>query len=298
MKPDFDLVNYEKFVTQHTKLNDNYFITEKGPIQIYSLSSTASLIKLPTPLLRMDYNFFLFFSHGGAIQCVDNDVLDFKPCDVLFIREGHLNAINTILPNTKGYFIYIDSNILSQIFPKNSLLSKFTFNPKRSVSKSEMDWICKCVELIIQDRNVDNPSIEIQISMLQAIVLKLANSKKTIASKPERKLEISMLFKELLYKYFIDEREVRFYAKMLSLTENYLNSCVKIITNKSPKQHINEVVISHSQILLSDFSKTISQVAFELNFNDPSYFGRLFKKITQQTPSKYRSSISQDLSEQ
>ncbi|MDQ3534584.1 MAG: helix-turn-helix domain-containing protein, partial [Bacteroidota bacterium] len=67
--------------------------------------------------------------------------------------------------------------------------------------------------------------------------------------------------------------------------------------NKAPKQHINEVVIYNSKVLLQDFSKDISQVAFELNFSDASYFGRLFKQITKLTPSQYRNSIKQDLSE-
>jgi len=155
MKSDFDLVNYEKFVTQYMKLNDDSFIAQKSPIQIYSLSTTASLIKVPTPLLRMEYNFFLFYTHGGAQQHVDNDIIEFKANDVLFIREGHLNAIKSIVPNSKGYFIYIDSTLLPQIFTKSSLLSNFTFNPKRTISQFDMEWICKCVALISQlkDKN-------------------------------------------------------------------------------------------------------------------------------------------------
>ena len=42
---------------------------------------------------------------------------------------------------------------------------------------------------------------------------------------------------------------------------------------------------------------SISEIAFELNYGDPSYFGRLFKKITGVTPSEYRTNFMQDLSE-
>jgi AraC-like DNA-binding protein len=105
-----------------------------------------------------------------------------------------------------------------------------------------------------------------------------------------------MLFKELLYENFIKNRDVKFYAHSLSVSENYLNRCVRHITNKSPKQHINEMVIVHSKVLLQDCSKDISQVAFELNFSAPSYFGRLFKQLTKQTPREYRNSFTQGLS--
>jgi AraC-like DNA-binding protein len=57
------------------------------------------------------------------------------------------------------------------------------------------------------------------------------------------------------------------------------------------------MVIVHSKVLLQDVSKDISQVAFELNFSAPSYFGRLFKQLTKQTPTEYRNSFMQGLSE-
>ncbi len=79
-----------------------------------------------------------------------------------------------------------------------------------------------------------------------------------------------MLFKELLYNNFIQNREVKFYADALAVSENYLNRCVNQITNKPPKQHINELVIAHSKVLLQDRAKNIAQIAFALNFSDPS----------------------------
>lgn len=296
MKLDFDLVNYEKFVTQYMKINDDSFILKKNLIRIHRLSTTASLVKVPTPLLRTEYNFLLFFTHGGATQQVDNTIIELKANDLLFIREGHLNAIKSLNPNSKGYFIYINSTLLPQLFTNKTSLSTFTFSPKRTISKIDMEWVCKCIDLTSQIEHINNDSLEIQISLLKAIISKLTNSSKSNGTKPDRQTEISMLFKELVYKNFKEKREISFYAKSLSITENYLNRCVKKLTNKPPKQHINEVVIYHSQILLQDLAKDISQVAFELNFHDPSYFGRLFKQITGQSPSMYRESILQDLS--
>jgi AraC-like DNA-binding protein len=71
---------------------------------------------------------------------------------------------------------------------------------------------------------------------------------------------------------------------------------VNHITNKPPKQHIHEMMIVHSKVLLQDFSKDIAQVAFALNFSDPSYFGRLFRQLTGQTPTEYRNTFMQGLS--
>jgi AraC-like DNA-binding protein len=262
------------------------------------LLNNYPFIKAPIPLFRADYNFLLLFSNGGGEQQVDYDIFELNTNDVLFIRESHLNAIKSIDPSTEGYFIHIDSVLLNQISADKNLLNRLSFNPKHSVSKVEMKWLCQCCDLIIEQKNNATDSTEIEISLLRAIVLKLAETWPPSSSKPDRQSEITMLFKELLYENFMYRRDLKFYTDSLHVSENYLNRCVNNVTNKPPKQHINELLINHSKVLLQDFVKDISQVAFELNFSDPSYFGRLFKQLTKLTPSEYRNVIMQDLSEQ
>ena len=295
---DFDIVGHKKFVAQYMDTNTRNFVFQTSAIQIYPLSIASSLIRLPTPLFRAEYNFLLLFLNGGGKQQVDNEILELNSNDILFIREGHLNAIKSIDSDTDGYFIHVDSALLPQIFVDSALLHRLTFYPKHSVSKSAMEWLCKCCELIFLQKTDDIYFHEIQVALLKAIVLKLAETPTTTVCKPDRQSEVAMLFKELLYRNFIENRNVKFYADSLAVSENYLNRCVNHITNKPPKQHINEMVIFHSKVLLQDRSKDISQVAFELNFSGPSYFGRLFKQVANQTPTEYKNSFSQGLSEQ
>lgn len=293
-----NVLNFGSFVAQFMGNNAQPFIYGQSQIQLYSLSIASSYIKPPIPLFRANYNFLLLFSNGGGKQQVDYEVFELSTNDVLFIREGHLNAIKLIDPSTQGYYIHIDSLVLNQIFDNKTLLNRFSFNPKHSVSKLEMEWLCKCCGLIVEQKNNATNSTEIEISLLRAIVLKLAESWPPALSKPDRQSEITMLFKELLYENFMQRRNLNFYADSLAVSENYLNRCVNNVTNKPPKQHINELLINHSKLLLQDCSKDISQVAFELNFSDPSYFGRLFKLLTKLTPTEYRNEFMQDLHEQ
>lgn len=291
---DFDIVNFDQFVAQYMAGKSESLVPQSSAIRIYPLSIAPSIIQPPTPLFRAEYSFLLLFTDGGGQQQVDNEILDLCPNDVLFIREGHLNAITSIDARTQGYYIYIENTLLTEIFINRTLLNRFTFYPKFSVTPSAMDWLSKCCELLIKQNPEDIYFKEIQSSLLKAIVLKLADSSSGTLSKPDRQSEITMLFKELLYDHFIEKREITFYADALAVSENYLNRCVNHITNKPPKQHINELVIFYSKTLLQDRSKDISQVAFELNFSDPSYYSRLFKQLTQQTPTAYRNSLMQD----
>lgn len=293
-----NIINFESFVALFMGNNAQPFAYKQQQIQLYPLNIATSFIKAPIPLFRADYNFLLLFANGGGEQQVDYDNFELNANDVLFIRESHLNAIKSIDPTTEGYFIHIDSVVLNQVFTDKNLLNRFSFNPKHAVSEVEMKWLCQCCDLIVEQKNNATDSTEIEISLLKAIVLKLAETWPPASSKPDRQSEITMVFKELLYENFMYRRDLKFYADSLAVSENYLNRCVNNVTNKPPKQHINELLINHSKVLLRDFSKDISQVAFELNFSDPSYFGRLFKQLTKLTPSEYRNVIMQDLSEQ
>lgn len=56
----------------------------------------------------------------------------------------------------------------------------------------------------------------------------------------------------------------------------------------TPLQYINQKKIEKSQLLLITEEIAVKEIAFQLAFEDYSYFNRLFKKITGVTPQEYR----------
>ena len=59
---------------------------------------------------------------------------------------------------------------------------------------------------------------------------------------------------------------------------------------------MQEFIITQSQKYLQDVSLSVSDIAYHLNFNDPSYFGRVFKKVMGISPQQYRSKLMHDVS--
>ena len=289
--------NHEGFVVEHMANSDRSLAYKHLPIQIYPLRLARSFIKPPIPLFRTDYNFILLFLDGGGVQQVDNELYELNANDVLFIREGHLNSIRSIKPATEGYFIHLNSLLVYQVFDSKALLNRLTFHPKHSVSKDDMAWLHQCCKLMDHHQSEFTDPTAIGVALLRAIVLKLADTWPEDPTGSDRRSEIAMNFKEMLYENFMKIRDVEFYVHSLAVSENYLTRCVKHVTGRSPKQQISELVIHHSKVLLQDPRKTISQIAFALSFADASHFGRLFKQVTKLTPSQFRNSLSQHLSE-
>ncbi|MFT4072053.1 MAG: AraC family transcriptional regulator [Dysgonamonadaceae bacterium] len=103
-----------------------------------------------------------------------------------------------------------------------------------------------------------------------------------------RNEEITFLFGQCLYKNYLKERSVEFYASKLYITPKHLAKVIKATLGKNPLQLINEMVILHSKALLKSTNMTIAQISQELEFSSSSFFGRFFKKHTGMTPAAYR----------
>ena len=102
-------------------------------------------------------------------------------------------------------------------------------------------------------------------------------------------------FERLLDDYFAGDRalrdglpSVRFCAGELCLSPNYFGDLVKKETGKTAQEYIQLKLIGVAKERMMDPAKTISQVAYELGFQYPQHFTRLFKKVTGCTPNEYR----------
>jgi len=80
------------------------------------------------------------------------------------------------------------------------------------------------------------------------------------------------------------------YADELNVSLSHLSETVKAELGLTPTDYINEQLIKESQKLLRSTQLQVKEIAYLLGFNDTSYFGRLFKKLTGNTPAKYRTS--------
>jgi AraC family transcriptional regulator, transcriptional activator of pobA len=107
---------------------------------------------------------------------------------------------------------------------------------------------------------------------------------------------ITSVFFELLERQFpIEDTErplqlktAQGYAKNLNIHTNYLNRAVKEVTGKPTTVHISERIISEAKALLQHTDWNISDIAYALGFEYPTYFNNFFKKITGTNPKSFR----------
>ena len=107
-----------------------------------------------------------------------------------------------------------------------------------------------------------------------------------------RTMQLFTAFTNLVTRYHKSEREVAYYANMLSITPDYLNKVCKMHWETTAKEYIDWQVVMAIKKYLTCTDLSIKCIAAQLNFDDSSYMCRFFKKQTGLSPLEYRDNES------
>jgi AraC-like DNA-binding protein len=104
----------------------------------------------------------------------------------------------------------------------------------------------------------------------------------------KRQATIALKFKFLLAGNLKTVKSPSQYASMLHISPSYLNEAVKNVTGFTVSYWIRHAVTLEAKRLLFYTEKSISEVAFELGYDDNAYFTRLFTKVSGMSPTRFR----------
>jgi len=102
-------------------------------------------------------------------------------------------------------------------------------------------------------------------------------------------------FEKLLSNYFANGKllekgmlTVTFVAEQLNISPNYLGTLLRMHTKQNTQQHIQNKLIDYAKEQLSTTNLSVSEIAYELGFEHPQSFSKLFKKKTEMSPLEFR----------
>jgi AraC family transcriptional activator of pobA len=94
--------------------------------------------------------------------------------------------------------------------------------------------------------------------------------------------------RRLVEEHFRTERQLGFYSHKLAITPDRLNDMVKRATGVTAGHLIRQRVLTEAKRQLVFTTVAIHEIAYDLNFSDPSHFARFFRKQTGVTPQEFR----------
>lgn len=268
MKSSIKIINnyeYKKLflpdVTDHNLFNES-------KIQVYRIENYLRSILMPVIPYRTTFNFLIFVTKGTLTQHLESGAYTLAENQVINVKQGNITATLAISDDAEGFFVVYENEIVTDIELGINDIRFFNSHPFTPLSEHVSVWIQKMLELLEEELFTEGKVMEICVSMLQCILLKIIKTDYEVKAPMSRQLDIAFRFREFVQKFHTDHKNVLFYANLLHISENYLNKCVKEATNKPPKQWINEISILHSQILLQDATRDIAGIAFEPGSRD------------------------------
>lgn len=146
------------------------------------------------------------------------------------------------------------------------------------------------------DQNIDKHSKTLIVSTLE-LLLNYSNRyyDRQFYTRTESNKDILGDFEGALAHYFSSEElqtlgfpSVKYFAEALNLSPNYLSDLLKKETGKNGTDHIQLHVIELAKDKLLNSRVSVSEIAYELGFEYPQYFSKMFKKHTGESPAEYR----------
>ncbi|KFF14069.1 AraC family transcriptional regulator [Chryseobacterium soli] len=117
---------------------------------------------------------------------------------------------------------------------------------------------------------------------------KKQNLKTDTVNIPNNELDVFRDFSRYLEIHFREKHQVADYAELLHIAPKTLTHKFKNLHLESPNQFIINRILLEAKRLLFYTDKSVKEIAYDLGYEDPAYFNRLFTQKTGHTPSNFK----------
>ncbi len=244
---------------------------------------------------RHEFYTLIFITEGEGNHTIDFDDYRLQPNRIFLINYGQVHSwkkINAV----KGFVVLFTKDSYNLVFTGNDKIKSdkvFTTNtPFIDLQPSEIkDWVSllKIIESEFLKAQLNQQEI---ICMLLKIMMLKFNRNQFINIKNEtksnKKSDVIDHYHDLINEYYKEWKLPKLYAQMLFITPNHLNTICNEVAGKNATVLIKRRVILEAKRLLTHTTMTVTQIAYELGFEDNSHFGKYFKSEVAETPEKFR----------
>jgi AraC-like DNA-binding protein len=256
------------------------------------LKQHAQLILAPH---RHVFYLSVLFTKGSGIHEIDFNSYDIVPGSVFMLFPGQVHTWE-VSKDIDGYIFFHEKEFYNLNFThekvENYPFFSSTENTPLIILKDEQvsGTEIRYREIVKEYRNRQLMGFQKICSLLNLLYIDLSRAYLPVAQRAKqnetqltqvRRLEI------LVENNFRDIKYPRQYAQMMYMSEKNLNRICKITFNKTTSDVIVNRVILEAKRMLVHSKLSVIQISAELGYIDDSYFVRVFKKRTGETPIQF-----------
>ncbi|MCV2485903.1 helix-turn-helix transcriptional regulator [Flavobacterium sp. SH_e] len=300
-----------------------------NPAKISSISQFHDLLRLPKPLhpmVSLVDNTQLVINEDLANHAF---LLDFYKISYKFSTKGKMGygqgyydfnegglmfASPTQLIFTEneegveygGYTLLFHPDFIRN-YPLGKSIKKYGFfsydtNEALHLSDSEKTTIIGLLQSIDNELNtaIDEMSQDVIVSYID-VLLNYSNRfyKRQFITRKTISHDLLLKVEETLENYISNAETlkkglptVEFLASQINVSSHYLSDMLRNLTGLNAQQHIHSKLIEKSKDFLITTNLSVAEIAYQLGFEYPQSFSKLFKKKTNLTPLEFKNSLN------
>lgn len=286
----------EKYRTVCDAPRGNGFLVEHMP-QFFATSDIDDC----SPHVHSFYE-ILWFQEGTGRHTVDFIDYDVKPGTIFFFSPGQIHHFDNKV-GYKGVAIKMCTDFMkdtatgataSNLFLKYNAFHTHDTTPYYVIDDTTAVMLNALVGEMEAEaqRGGEFGNIDILKSLLCIFLAKIQRHGHQESGERLNTLksghQLFIQFRRLVEQEYATLHTVQEYADRLNVAVRTLNKCVNECSHKSPLAFINDRIILEAKRMVRYTGMMIKEIAFELGYDDPSYFVKFFKRQTGHLPSDFR----------
>ncbi|TDW51433.1 helix-turn-helix protein [Flavobacterium sp. 270] len=263
----------------------------KFPFNEEELQTEYEQSESPFETHRDEYYIFALLTKGYVDFVCDMEDISLSKMTLMVLKPYQVHSAKKYDPKSEGYFITVNPflipNDCNEVF-QNLNASKQVLKISNVHHKEIIDTVVLLYQTFGQQLPNKQQIINgLFISFVYRISNLFADSEKKIKVKMNQSQLITSKFKRILTSDSMLE-SASYFAKKLNITTSHLNDCVKETTGNSVTYWLQHKMIIEAKRQLYYTNNDVKEISFDLGFEDHTYFSRLFKKVTGETPLSFR----------
>ena len=248
---------------------------------------------------RLTSYFIVLIDSGSITYKLDLQDITISAGDLLFAMPNQIFVPPTKTDNLKYFKVLFDENTLALLPQRFSFLVNPLNSQTITLDGAARERVSKVFEILNQILYTDKQLTDSEIILAYLNLLLSELNSAYFENEPATILNTNLSkfveFKLMVETHLTEQPSINTIAEKLALTTNSLYRLVKEYSGTSPKDFFTNRLMIEAQRKLRYSNLSVKELAYELGFNDPDYFSRLFKKSTGKSVTQFVESI-QDLS--
>lgn len=246
---------------------------------------------------RHNFQELIWIKEGEGQHVIDNTTLMIEPHMFYLIAQGQVHYFlqgiglrGNLIRFTDDFFFKESLNSGWDYY--STLFNLFAIRQSMKVVPEEAVHFEEIMDAMLREYDIKALGwVQLSRHLLGILLILLERTRSKMGTGITELTEyhhIHNTFISLLEQNYKQQHSVSYYARELYMSERQVSDAVRKISGKTPKRLILERIILEAKRYVTHTTMSIKEIAVTLGFDDPSYFGKIFKQITGKNPGSYR----------